>query len=42
MQRSKRILPEKLELQSRESNHVNGLKKFSISAITPVLDLSYY
>lgn len=42
MQRSKRILPEKLELQSREGNHLKVLNKFSISAIIPDLDLSYY
>lgn len=30
MQRSKRIMPESLELQSREGNRVKGLKKFSI------------
>lgn len=42
MQRSKRILSESLERQSREGKHVKGLKKFSILAITPVLDLSYY
>lgn len=40
MQRSKRILTESLELQFREGNQATELKKFSISAITPVLDLS--
>lgn len=35
-------MPKSLELESREGNRVKGLKKFSILAIIPVLDFSYY